>query len=1098
MKKKRILSALTSLAMIGTMVAGALPFSVSAATKDAETTMNLGLTTTAPTSYAEGTYENGLEIPVSVVVNNYDEAEMYTGLQCNVAGPEGVKIKSMSIPGNSADRKDPNFEGNWFSCVGGDGYSNRDFKCSVTPDTAYTPGFSLMSQSGLKPFTQNTYTKQGDAIAKFVAVFEPGLAPGKYDIDFTFLAGVNSNDVNLTLKYVPTGEKLTIELGGDTEPTEATTEAPTEAPTTEKPQVPTDKEFVGDVDLYFDQKEAAPGEEVEIGVKADTHGKSLLGIEFKYAWDKKLSLVPGSGVLGFGFDAGATVGEGTYILGEQVAAPNDPDEYMVSFKFKVPSDAKPGDVYEIGASGTNGHVDPTFTITKKDGKYQQLTPVIKTIGKITVAGETEDTTEKPQVPTDKEFVGDVDLYFDQKEAAPGEEVEIGVKADTHGKSLLGIEFKYAWDKKLSLVPGSGVLGFGFDAGATVGEGTYILGEQVAAPNDPDEYMVSFKFKVPSDAKPGDVYEIGASGTNGHVDPTFTITNQTRKYPQLTPVIKTIGKITIVGETEETTEVPTTEKPEVPTDKEFVGDADIYFDQKEAAPGEEVEIGVKVDTHGQSLLGIEFKYAWDKELSLVPKSGVLGFGFDAGATVGEGTYVLGEQVAAPNDPDEYMVSFKFKVPSDAKPGDVYEIGASGTNGHVDPTFTITKKNGKYQQLTPVIKQIGKITIVGETEETTEVTTTAKPTTTTKTTTTTAKPTTTTKPVTTTTDGVTDKPVTVTSVSQVVVTETVISQVVVTETSVSKVVVTETSVSKVIIPSTETEISKVIVTETSVSKVVVTETSVSKVVVTETSVSKVIIPSTETEISKVVVTETSISKVVVTETSISKILIPSTETEISKIVVTETSISKVVVTDVSVVTVTSISIVVVTETSISSVVTTETGEKPSTDITVDVSGVDPSADNGQWYHTDDQVFVKDGIKVLFDGKDITADAEIIFDETPASVYDSKTHAEDYTVKFTVKYQGAEATAEIPVKIGVRGDSKVNSEVDVFDAIRIAQYTVKRQQIVEGSFDAFRSDVNESGEIDVFDAVAIAKYTVSRDANPWVKIITNYNNIITKEAK
>ncbi len=1085
MKKKRILSALTSLAMIGTMVAGALPFSVSAATKDAETTMNLGLTTTAPTSYAEGTYENGLEIPVSVVVNNYDEAEMYTGLQCNVAGPEGVKIKSMSIPGNSADRKNPDFVGNWFSCVGGDGYSNRDFKCSVTPDTAYTPGFSLMSQSGLKPFTQNTYTKQGAAIANFVAVFDAGLKPGKYDIDFTFLAGVNSNDVNLTLKYVPTGEKLTIELGGDTEPTEETTEAPT----TEKPQVPTDKEFVGDVDLYFDQKEAAPGEEVEIGVKADTHGKSLLGIEFKYAWDKDLSLVPGSGVLGFGFDAGATVGEGTYVLGEQVAAPNDPDEYMVSFKFKVPSDAKPGDVYEIGASGTNGHVDPTFTITKKDGKYQQLTPVIKTIGKITVAGETEDTTEKPQVPTDKEFVGDVDLYFDQKEAAPGEEVEIGVKADTHGKSLLGIEFKYAWDKKLSLVPGSGVLGFGFDAGATVGEGTYVLGEQVAAPNDPDEYMVSFKFKVPSDAKPGDVYEIGASGTNGHVDPTFTITKKDGKYQQLTPVIKTIGKITIVGETEDTTE-----KPQVPTDKEFVGDADIYFDQKEAAPGEEVEIGVKVDTHGQSLLGIEFKYAWDKKLSLVPGSGELGFGFDAGATVGEGTYILGEQYPAPNDPDEYMVSFKFKVPSDAKPGDVYEIGASGTNGHVDPTFTITKKNGKYQQLTPVIKQIGKITIVGETEETTKVTTTAKPTTTTTTKTTTAKPTTTTKPVTTTTDGVTDKPVTVTSVSQVIVTETVISQVVVTETVISQVVVTETTVSQVVV--TQTSVSQVVVTQTSISNIVIpsTETVTSRIVITETVISQVVV--TQTSVS--VVTVTSVSQVVVTQTSVSNIVIPSTETVTSRIVVTETVISQVVVTQtsVSVVIVTSISQVVVTDPV--TVTTTGTGEKPSTDISVDVSGVDPSADNGQWYHTDDQVFVKDGIKVLFDGKDITADAEIIFDETPASVYDSKTHAEDYTVKFTVKYQGAEATAEIPVKIGVRGDSKVNSEVDVFDAIRIAQYTVKRQQIVEGSFDAFRSDVNESGEIDVFDAVAIAKYTVSRDANPWVKIITNYNNIITKEAK
>ncbi len=442
----------------------------------------------------------------------------------------------------------------------------------------------------------------------------------------------------------------------------------------------------------------------------------------------------------------------------------------------------------------------------------------------------------------------------------------------------------------------------------------------------------------------------------------------------------------------------------------------------------------------------------------------------------------------------MVSFKFKVPSDAKPGDVYEIGASGTNGHVDPTFTITKKDGKYQQLTPVIKQIGKITIVGETEETTEVTTTAKPTTTTTTKTTTAKPTTTTKPVTTTTDGVTDKPVTVTSVSQVIVTETVISQVVVTETVISQVVVTETTVSQVVV--TQTSVSQVVVTQTSISNIVIpsTETVTSRIVITETVISQVVV--TQTSVS--VVTVTSVSQVVVTQTSVSKIVIPSTETVTSRIVVTETVISQVVVTQtsVSVVIVTSISQVVVTDPV--TVTTTGTGEKPSTDITVDVSGVDPSADNGQWYHTDDQVFVKDGIKVLFDGKDITADAEIIFDETPASVYDSKTHAEDYTVSFTVKYKGAEATAEIPVKIGVRGDSKVNSEVDVFDAIRIAQYTVKRQQIVEGSFDAFRSDVNESGEIDVFDAVAIAKYTVSKEANPWVKIITNYNNIITKEAK
>ncbi|MGN0621462.1 MAG: dockerin type I domain-containing protein [Porcipelethomonas sp.] len=146
--------------------------------------------------------------------------------------------------------------------------------------------------------------------------------------------------------------------------------------------------------------------------------------------------------------------------------------------------------------------------------------------------------------------------------------------------------------------------------------------------------------------------------------------------------------------------------------------------------------------------------------------------------------------------------------------------------------------------------------------------------------------------------------------------------------------------------------------------------------------------------------------------------------------------------------------------------------------------------QWYHSDNTVFFKDGIRVIVDDYDVTYDAVVKFSDTPADIYDG--YNEDYLVDFVVEYNGMTVVSDMPVKIGVRGDVYGNGTTDIFDAAYIAKYMVGKKNM--SSFQIYKADVNEDGEVDVFDAIAIAKYTVSRDENPWINIFgSNYNNMI-----
>jgi hypothetical protein len=71
-------------------------------------------------------------------------------------------------------------------------------------------------------------------------------------------------------------------------------------------------------------------------------------------------------------------------------------------------------------------------------------------------------------------------------------------------------------------------------------------------------------------------------------------------------------------------------------------------------------------------------------------------------------------------------------------------------------------------------------------------------------------------------------------------------------------------------------------------------------------------------------------------------------------------------------------------------------------------------------------------------------------------------------------------VEAQVGLRGDANCSGNIDVFDAIYIAQYTVApnsaKYKDFENSLGGCLADMNKDGSIDVFDAIAIARYTVS----------------------
>lgn len=127
--------------------------------------------------------------------------------------------------------------------------------------------------------------------------------------------------------------------------------------------------------------------------------------------------------------------------------------------------------------------------------------------------------------------------------------------------------------------------------------------------------------------------------------------------------------------------------------------------------------------------------------------------------------------------------------------------------------------------------------------------------------------------------------------------------------------------------------------------------------------------------------------------------------------------------------------------------------------------------RFYYSDEKEFDKTGIVVYYNGIDVTKEADVKYDNVPS--YDNKTF--DYIAKYTVTYNGESYAREIAVQIGLKGDTNLDHEIDVFDAVYIARYTVSNPKfpIEENTLRYFLSDMSSpKNQIDVFDAIWIAR--------------------------
>ena len=431
---------------------------------------------------------------------------------------------------------------------------------------------------------------------------------------------------------------------------------------------------------------------------------------------------------------------------------------LTTLRFTVPADAKPGDEYPITFRSDlckvidqdGNKLDVTFT----DGKIiiPAATTTTEEVTTTTTAAETTTTTAAATtttaaatttsapaatttaapVSTTLPDAGAVTYVVPTVTAAAGDEVSMPVQV-LGDPGTAGVVIDLESDARLGYV--------GYTAGVYAGgqwnQAKLIYswssgeGENVTADNEAAMFNVTFK--VPDDAKPGDVFPI-----------TFESTEAVDTFGSKIDVVTVDGAIVIPDVTTTTTEEvtttttaaeTTTTAAPVTTTLPDAGAVTYVVPTVTAAAGDEVSMPVQV-LGDPGTAGVVIDLESDARLGYV--------GYTAGVYAGgqwNQTKLIyswssgeGENVTADNEAAMFNVT--FKVPDDAKPGDVFPI-----------TFESTEAVDTFGSKIDVVTVDGAIVIPDVTTTTTEEVTTT--TTVAETTTTTAAATTTTAAETTTT-------------------------------------------------------------------------------------------------------------------------------------------------------------------------------------------------------------------------------------------------------------------------------------------------------------------------------------------------------------
>ena len=703
--KKRIISALTSLAMSASFIIGTLPASV-------QTMQAAAADITYTIADVEG--EAGADVDVPITIKGDTGT---AGMVLELSADSRLKLKRR-LNGNAYEGA-PTWNASTFTFV----WNAGDGRNLVAADGAV--------------LTTLRFTVPADA--------KPG---DTYPISFrgseSKVIDQDGNAHNVT--YVD--GSITIPGGATTTTAAATTAAPT---TTTKAAVATTTQKVVSADLTYEiatvEGEAGADVDVPITIKGTDPGTA--GMVLELSADSNLKLK--RRLNGDAYEGAPTwnattltyvwnAGDGRNLVAKDGAT-------LTTLKFTVPADAKPGDEYPITFRSD------LCKVIDQDGNKLDIALVGgKIVIPATATTAAETTTTKAAETTTTQAGIAVDLIYEiatvEGEAGADVDVPITIKGTDPGTA--GMVLELSADSNLKLK--RRLNGDAYEGAPTwnattltyvwnAGDGRNLVAKDGAT-------LTTLKFTVPADAKPGDEYPItfrsdlckvidqdgnklGITFTDGKIIiPAATTTTAAETTTTTAAATTTTAAAT-------TTSAPaaTTTAAPVSTTLPDAGAVTYVVPTVTAAAGDEVSMPVQV-LGDPGTAGVVIDLESDARLGYVGYTA----GVYAGGQWNQAKLIYswssgeGENVTADNEAAMFNVT--FKVPDDAKPGDVFPI-----------TFESAEAVDTFGSNIDVVTVDGAIVIPDVTTTTTEEVTTT--TTAAETTTTTAAATTTTAAETTTT-------------------------------------------------------------------------------------------------------------------------------------------------------------------------------------------------------------------------------------------------------------------------------------------------------------------------------------------------------------
>ena len=763
--KKRIISALTSLAMSASFIIGTLPASV-------QTMQAAAADITYTIADVEG--EAGADVDVPITIKGTDTGT--AGMVLELSADSRLKLKRR-LNGNA-------YEGapTWNAAT-------------LTYIWNAGDGRNLVAADGAT-LTTLRFTVPADA--------QPG---DTYPISFrgseSKVIDQDGNAHNVT--YVD--GSITIPGGATTTTAAATTTAAPTTTTKVAAATTTQKVIAADLTYEIATVEGEAGADVDVPITVKGTDPGTAGMVLELSADSNLKLkrrLNGSAYEGAPTWNAATLtyiwnaGDGRNLVAKDGAT-------LTTLKFTVPADAKPGDEYPITFRSD------LCKVIDQDGNKLDVAlvggKIVIPATAITTAAEA--TTTKAAETTSTQAVIAVDLTYEiatvEGEAGADVDVPITVKGTDPGTAGMVLELSADSNLKLKRrLNGDAYEGAPTWNATTL---TYIWnagdGRNLVAADGAT--LTTLRFTVPADAKPGDEYPITFRSDlckvidqdGNKLDVTFTdgkiiipaATTTTEEVTTTTTAAETTtttAAATTTTAAATTTSAPaaTTTAAPVSTTLPDAGAVTYVVPTVTAAAGDEVSMPVQV-LGDPGTAGVVIDLESDARLGYVGYTA----GVYAGGQWNQAKLIYswssgeGENVTADNEAAMFNVT--FKVPDDAKPGDVFPI-----------TFESAEAVDTFGSKIDVVTVDGAIVIPDVTTTTTEEVTTT--TTAAETTTTTAAATTTTAAETTTT---TAAATTTTAAETTTTTEEVTTTTTAAETTTTTEEVTTTTTAEATTTTTE---------------------------------------------------------------------------------------------------------------------------------------------------------------------------------------------------------------------------------------------------------------------------------------------------------